>query len=473
MNSKVLLFFILLLRQYFLDASSPDLPDKPNILIFIADDAGLDFGCYGNMFIKTPNIDRLAKEGMLCKNAFLTSSQCSPSRTSILSGQFAHTIGTEDLHYPLNEHTRLVPYYLKQKGYYTGILMKQHLGENGINQFDYIQEGTDDNAPEIFKSFLDNINGQPFFAWVAFHDPHRPYGGPHGAEKVHQPANVIVSPYFVDTQDTRNEIALYYDEIHRLDNNIGKILKELEKRKLRKNTLLIFLSDNGMPFPRCKATAYDYGIKTPLIIHWEGNVSKSTFYEGMISVIDLAPTILDVAGINKPAEMYGESIKEIFNDQYVEGRKYIFTERNWHDTDDHVRSIRSNGYKLIVNSYPELLFPITGDYTGSNVWFDLLDAKAKNELNHFQNQIFEYPRYQVELYDLNKDPYEVDNLIGKKEYQKIAIELNKLLLEWQEETNDYPSSLKRRSDFIDRKSGFYFLNKKYTRDYKNYGYWGD
>jgi N-sulfoglucosamine sulfohydrolase len=446
-------------------------PERPNILIFIADDAGMDFGCYGNELIKTPNIDQLAAEGLLFENAFLTTAQCSPSRTSILSGQFAHTIGTEDLHYPLNKDTKLVPYYLKQEGYHTGLLMKRHLGPNGVKQFDFVKEGHDSKAPDLFREFLDEGNGQPFFAWVAFHDPHRPYGGPKGAEKVHQPENVIVPPYFVDTEETREEIAQYYDEVHRMDNNIGAILKELQERGLRDNTVVVLLSDNGMPFPRAKATVYDFGIKTPFIIQGNG-ISKGARYDGMMSVIDLAPSILELAGIDKPGEMYGESITKIFNDQSVEGREYIFTERNWHDTDAHIRAIRSENYKLVVNGYPELLFPLTGDYFKSATWYDLLEGHKNNSLNEFQNTIFQFPRYQVELYDLKNDPHEINNLIDNREYMEIAVDLNNRLKEWGKETKDHPAFRKRRSDMIDRKSAFFF-NLGNHADFKNYGYWDE
>lgn len=469
MKSKALLTLILFfLMTYFRLAANTGIP--PNILVFIADDAGMDFGCYGNKRIKTPHIDRLAANGLLCEKAFLTTAQCSPSRTSILSGQFAHTIGTEDLHAELNEQVQLIPSYLKQKGYYSGLLMKQHLGKNGNNQFDHVREGSDNNAPELFREFLDKANGQTFFAWVAFHDPHRPYGGEMGAEQVHRPQEVTVPPYFVDTEETRKEIALYYDEIHRMDQNVGLILDELEKRGVLKNTLVIFLSDNGMPFPRAKATSYDFGIQTPLIMQWQGNISKATRYGGLVSVIDLAPTILDVAGIDKPASMYGKSINTVFTDQSVPGQEYIFAERNWHDTDEHMRCVRSDRYKLIVNGYPELLFPITGDYSKSATWRALQKGNKEGSLDRFQKSIFEYPRYQVELYDLQTDPFEVDNLIDREEFQQVALELNAALLKWEKDTGDHPPFRKRRSDFIDRKSGFFF-NFGFHRDYINYGYW--
>lgn len=450
--------------------------NPPNIIVFIADDAGMDFGCYGNKLIKTPNIDQLANDGLVFQKAFLTSSQFSPTRTSILSGQFAHTIGSEDLHHPMNEGTKLLPYYLKQQGYFTGILMKGHLGNIGVSegtrQFDHIGEGRDNQAPGLFNEFLDRANDRPFFAWVAFFDPHRPYGGEDGAKKVHDPDSVIVPPYLVNTKGTREDLALYYDEIHRVDTNIGTILLELDKRDLRKNTLIIFLSDNGMPFPRCKGSAYDYGIKTPLIIQWEGKATQNAHYSGLVSVIDLAPTILDVAGVEKPDEMYGHSIQATFNDQSAEGRKYIFAERNWHNTDAHIRCARSEKYKLIVNGYPELLYPIIGDYVGTGTWNDLLEAKAKHGLDKYQKQLFEYPRYKVELYDLENDPYEVDNLIDKKEYLPIATELNNKLLDWEDKTNDYSPHKKRRDDTIDRRSAF-FYNLRDAFDYNVNGYWDE
>lgn len=460
------ILFILLMSSIWSSAQHRNLP---NILIFIADDAGMDFVCYGNNFIKTPHIDRLAAEGMVCNRAFLTTSQCSPSRTSILSGQFAHTIGTEDLHTGLNDKVKLVPWYLKQKGYYSGLLMKQHLGKNGNDQFDYVREGNDNEALHLFRGFLDEASEQPFFAWVAFHDPHRPYGGKRGARPVHSGEQVIVPPYFVDTPETRDEIALYYDEIHRMDQNVGSILGELKKRGLRKNTLVIFLSDNGMPFPRGKATAYDFGIRTPFVMQWEGHITAGTRYDGLVSVIDLAPTLLDVAGIVTPEDMYGQSIRPVFTDQSLPGRDLIFAERNWHDTDEHIRCVRSGRYKLIVNGYPELLFPITGDYSKSPTWRALQKGKKEGTLNRFQTAIFEFPRYQVELYDVQNDPWEVDNLIDLEEFQSIALELNAALQQWEKETDDYPPFRKRRSDFIDRKSGFFF-NFGFHRDYENYGY---
>jgi len=254
------------------DANAFNIKQKPNILVFIADDAGMDYGCYGNPFIKTPNIDALAANGLMVQNAFLTAPQSSPSRTSMLSGCFAHSIGTEDLHAGLNDTTLIVPSYLKQQGYYSGLMLKSHMGSNAMKQFDWTDNGFNDwlkgewhnKALSYFNEFLDKSENNPFFLWVAFVDPHRPYTEDpilaNRAPEVHNPLNTIVPPFLVDTEQTRIDIAHYYDEIHRMDTYIGLMMQELKKRKLDENTLILYISDNGMPFPRSKGIAVNLSL---------------------------------------------------------------------------------------------------------------------------------------------------------------------------------------------------------------------
>ncbi|MDX1700002.1 MAG: sulfatase, partial [Melioribacteraceae bacterium] len=367
----------------------------PNILVLVADDAGYrDFGCYGNDVIKTPNIDLLAREGLKFNNAFLTISQCSPSRISILSGLYPHATGAEDLHMPLPENVKLLPSYLKRKNYYSGLLRKSHLGPNGDKQFNYVSSSLND-----FHVFLDSASSNPFFLWVGFVDPHRPY------EKniIEYPQNadeVVVPPYFIDNKETREDLADYYNEIMRMDLRIGEYIDELKNRNLFNNTLIIFLSDNGAPFPREKGTVYDAGIKTPLIFTWTDKISKSVEYENLTSVIDLAPTILGIAGIEVPDHMQGRSIKKVMSDQSTPGREYIFAERNWHNCDEHIRSVRNNNYKLISNSYIDLPFGTPSDISRSPTWKSLYELKLNEELTEAQGHLFEVPRSRYEFYDL-------------------------------------------------------------------------
>ena len=318
---RLLRYPLSLLAVLLLTAIASSAQDRPNILVFIADDAGWrDFGVYGNEAVHTPNIDRLAASGLTVENAFLTIAQCSPSRISILTGKYPHATGAEDLHMPLPEGEVLVPTYLQQQGYFTGDMRKQHYGPHGARQFNWYAEET----AEAFPAFLAAAADRPFFLWVGFRDPHRAYQ--EGAfEPPHDPARVTVPPFLADTPETRADLALYYDEIARMDANIGRFLEELERRDLRDNTLVIFLSDNGMPFPRAKGTVYDAGIRTPLLFSWPAQITAGATYEGLVSVIDLAPTLLDVAGVDPPAHMQGQSIRAMLTNQQVPGRTYIFS----------------------------------------------------------------------------------------------------------------------------------------------------
>ncbi len=460
----------MLLSGYQVSNASENNAKKTNILVFIADDAGMDFGCYGNDKIQTPNIDALAANGLVMENAFLTAPQCSPSRTSMLSGKFAHTIGTEDLHFGIGDTTKLLPSYLSENGYYTGMMLKSHIGEHGEKQFDwydhgiwpdYYGDGTYDFM-ENFTTFMDDKKDDSFFLWVAFVDPHRPYTNDTAlknatpAPEIHNPGDVIVPPYLVDGHSTRVDLAHYYDEIHRMDKHIGQMLAELEKRGLRENTLIIFLSDNGMPFPRAKCTVYDAGVQTPLIFAWDGVIKSGTRYSELVSTIDLAPTLMDVAGIETPEDMYGKSIRPVFTDQSVPGREYVFSERNWHGTDAHIRTIRTKKYRFILNSYTHL--PNSSSVTIAS-WRELMRYKEAEKLTPEQSHIFEYPRPQVELYDVENDPYNLINLANNIEYYKDGQELAAQLQKWRKETNDHPNYERRRSDYTDRVTGFPFFSR--------------
>jgi len=448
--------------------------EKPNILVFIADDAGMDFGCYGNSAAHTPNVDKLAKQGLLVENAFLTAPQCSPSRSSILSGQFAHTIGTEDLHSPLPEGIKILPSYLQDAGYFTGCMLKQHFGGKHANQqFNWYDKGFplyfqdpakwDREAVNHFIDFLDTAQNNPFFLWVAFVDPHREYND-HPVKKVNNPDDVHVPPYLVNSAKTRRDLANYYDEITRMDNHIGLMLEQLEKRGLRENTLIVFLSDNGMPFPRAKGTVYDAGIKTPLIFSWDGVITPGSRYKELVSSIDLAATFLDIAGAPVPEDIYSRSIKSIFTDQTVPGREYVFSERNWHDADEHIRCIRSKKYKFILNSYIEWPHGMLG---ANPSWYELKKRQKQEELTPAQERLFECPRPAVEIYDLDKDSYELYNVADEAEYLEIGKVLAMELEKWREATGDHPAYKRRRSDMIDRVTGFPHT-KKIPR-----GYWDE
>jgi arylsulfatase A-like enzyme len=405
--------------------AAPALPQatpesRPNIVVFVGDDLGWrDAGPYGNAAIRTPNIDRLAQSGLRVTYAFGTSPQCSPSRISILSGKYPHATGAEDLHTPLPAAERLLPFHLQAQGYFTGHMAKTHYGPNAERQFQWYSPET----ASALSGFLDSARTRPFFLWVGFHEPHRPYDT---TAVSHAPAQSVVPPYLADTPETRADLASYYDAIARMDAAIGNMLAELERRKLRGNTLVVFLSDNGAPFPREKGTLYDAGTRTPLILSWPAVIPAGFVYDrGLVSTVDLAPTILEIAGVRPPPPMQGQSVRGLFTapDSHA-GRSYVFSERNWHDCDEHQRAVRSSRYKLIrTDAYTELPLCTTADIGTSPSFFALRALAKGGQLTAAQRRLFEAPRARIELYDLATDPWELTNVAGEPTYAKQVHEL--------------------------------------------------
>ena len=430
---------------------------RPNIIVFVGDDLGWrDLGAYGNRFIRTPNIDRLARSGLRVERAFGTSPQCSPSRISMLTGEYPHATGTEDLHTPLPGSERIMPSLLQGRGYFTGHMAKTHYGPNAERQFQWYSAVIADSV----SAFLDAAGTRPFFLWAGFHEPHRPYRG--ASANPHSPARVVVPPYLADTPETRSDLALYYDAIARMDEEIGRTLAELDRRELRDNTVIVVLSDNGAPFPREKGTLYDAGTRTPLIFSWPKVVRASSVYQGgLVSTIDLAPTILELAGVSLPTSLQGRSFRAMLSDpSSFAGRTHVFGERNWHDCDEHQRSVRTSRLKLIrTDAYTELPLCTAADIGGSPS-FQALRARARaGRLTPAQRRLFEGPRARLELYDLAMDPWELRNVADDPRYAKDVRDLAGVLQRWMEDSEDFPATYRVRDDNTDRITGLPFTTK--------------
>ena len=426
----------------------------PNIVVFVGDDLGWrDTRPYGNAAVGTPGIERLARSGLLVRYAFGTSPQCSPSRISMLSGRYPHATRTEDLHVPLPDDERLLPSYLRERGYFTGHMAKTHYGPNAERQFEWYAEETAAALPE----FLDAAGDRPFFLWVGFHEPHRPYDP--AAPSAHSPGKAAVPPHLADTPETRTDLARYYDAIGRMDRAIGEMVAEIDRRGLRDRTLAVFLSDNGAPFPREKGTLYDSGIRTPLIFSWPGVIRGGTVYDrGPVSTIDLMPTLLELAGGSVPASVQGRSLRALLTaPRTYTPRQHVFSERNWHDCDEHQRSVRTARYKLIRTDAHTGVPLCTAADIGGSPSFQALRARAREgKLTAAQRRLFESPRARVELYDLERDPWELVNLADRPEHAARVRALAGVLQEWMEETDDFPAWYRVRDDHTDRVTGVQF-----------------
>lgn len=432
--------------------------EKPNIVFIIADDISWDdFGCYGNNVVKTPNIDRIASEGIRFTNAYLTASSSSPSRCSIISGRYPHSNGAAELHTPLPERMIPFPLLLNNSNYYTAHAGKWHFGPSVHRAFNrYTDENGYDNGnggEDNWVRFLrERPRDKPFFFWLASHDAHRPWGAD-TFKITHDPGLVNIPPYFADTPETRRDIASYYNEIARFDYHVGKVREELMRQGVLNNTVIIVMADNGRPFPRCKTRVYDSGMKTPFIVFWpDGIKSKGEISSSLVSSIDLAPTILELAGVSIPEEFQGVSFTEVLKNPSAEVRTAVFSEHNWHDYEAHERMIRTKDFLYVLNSRPWLTNCGPADSKGSPTQAALNNLRDEGKLTPAQADVFIVPRPAEELYDVKNDPEQLLNMASMPEYQEQLNEMRRLLNNWQFNTGDTtPDDL--TPDWYDRETG--------------------
>ncbi len=424
--------------------SNEDSTRGVNFVIFIADDQGEgDLGCYGHRVLRTPNIDRLAREGMRFDRAFLTTSSCSPSRSSILTGRYPHNTGAEDLHQPLPADQRSLARYLRSASYHCMSVGKWHLGDAEKKNWDRVIEcpgrATAENALMLLRT---RPRRQPFFFWVASVDPHRPFDE-NAIREPHDPEDVIVPAYLPDHPLVRRDLASYYDEVTRFDEHVGMVLQELERQDLLDETFIVYLSDNGMPFPRAKTTLYDSGVRTPLLVRYPPLVPRGSVQRGLVSSIDLAPTILALAGIDQDT-MSGRSLIPMLKDPLLAGREAIFAQANWHDFEKFTRSVRTERFLLIRNYYWDQPLWNSVDSINSLTWVGFLQEHRAGRLTPAQRFLLVQPRPFEELYDLQLDPASLNNVVRDAAYGESLNRLRTRLDNWRVETSDKMPESRRR-----------------------------
>ena len=445
---------------------------RPNIVFMIADDlAWDDLGCSGNPNVRTPHLDRLAKGGMQFTNAFLTISSCSPSRASIITGTYPHQTDAEQLHWPLPADRLTFVELLKASGYWTAAAGKWHLGEAVKDRFDEVREAdvsgfqlpTGEAAKEgkIIQTVIGDARSgcdqwipvlkarpkdKPFFLWLAALDPHRDYD--EGIlEKPHKPEDVRLPPYVADTPKSRHDYALYYDEITRLDHFVGNVMAELKQQKVADNTFVLFISDNGRPFPRDKTTLYDSGIKTPFIAHWPGRINPGSRSDSLVSSVDIGPAFLELAGLSTPTVFEGRSFLPLLRNPKLTLHDFVFAERNWHDYEDRVRAVRNKRFKYIRNFYDDLPNTPPADVVRSIAYREMIRLRDQGKLAVAQKNTFIQPRAKEELYDIKTDPFELRNLASDPKQAKRLNRFRRALAKWQKDTNDTEPNFRTLDEF--------------------------
>ncbi|XP_001605082.1 N-sulphoglucosamine sulphohydrolase [Nasonia vitripennis] len=461
-------------------------PAKPrNAVLLLADDAGFEMRSYLNKICQTPNLDGLAKSGLIFNNAYTSVSSCSPSRASLLTGQPSHQNGMYGLHHGVHhfnsfEQIESLPKMLHQKNIRTGIIGKKHVGPSHAYPFDFAYTEENESILQVgrnitrikllVREFLSSNRNQPFFLYVAFHDPHR-CGHSHPefgsfCEKfgngepgmghipdwnpIYYQWEQVKLPYHVqDTEPARRDIAAQYTTMSRLDQGIGLILKELETAGVKDDTLVIYTSDNGIPYTSGRTNLYDPGMAEPMIIsspYHTDRHNEATY--SMTSLLDITPTLLDWFGLttDKKIEKHlgsltGKSLIPLLTKEPIEqNTTAVFASQTHHEVTMYypMRVVRTKKYKLIHNLNHKMPFPIDQDFYISPTFQDLLNRTRTNQsLRWYKTDLKNYYyRPEWEMYDLKYDPEELNNIATKKSVEPIFKELQQMLTEWQQKTKD-------------------------------------
>jgi N-sulfoglucosamine sulfohydrolase len=423
-----------------------------NVVVIIADDLFLDLGCYGNDAIRTPNIDGLAKNGIRFTRAYATVSSCSPSRASILTGLYTHQNGQYGLQHPPHSQqthpwVQSLANLLRAGGYWTGLIGKFHVGPASVYNFhEVVTKGGNRDVTlmaRLARDFLRRGDKRPFFLYYAFGDPHRAGKGfanekftKDPAEVRYDPGKVKVPYHLPDTPEVRRELAEYYQSASRADRGVGLLLEVLRELGYADDTLIIFISDNGMPFPGAKTTLYNAGIHLPLIISAPGQPRGHT-NNTLVSYVDLVPTILDWTKVKGPNyKLPGRSLLPILAQENAKGCDGVFASHQFHEITMGypMRALTTARYKYIVNLTPEKPYPFASDLWGSASWQGI---RKRGDKMMGQRSVAAYVhRPKEELYDLLRDPNELENLAANPAHAAALTDLRDRMRQWQRDTTD-------------------------------------
>ncbi len=438
------------LPEIHLGAGEIPKAERPNILWISCEDTSCDLGCYGDSCAVTPNIDELAAQGVRYTNVYTNAGVCAPSRSGVITGMYPTTIGTHHMRcqgVPPAE-VKCFPEYLRAASYYcTNNSKTDYQFDPPVTAWDECSNkahwrGRAKDQPAR------RMAGQPFLAVINLTVSHESQNWPKKGEKlIHDPAKAIVPPYYPDTPVVRENLARYYDNVTKMDEQAGRILKQLEEDSLAEDTIVWFWGDHGRGLPRAKRWIYDSGIRVPLIIcvpeKWRKHampgspdaVKPGTVNDELIAFIDFAPTMLSLAGVAIPKHIQGQAF---LGSQKARPRDYVFAARDRMDEAyDIIRAVRDKRYKYIRNYMPHLTRAQDIEYMNQMpIMQEMRRASAEGKLKGLQKQYFEPTKPVEELYDTLNDPHEVNNLAGEAKYKDVLQRLRKVHGEWMKQTRD-------------------------------------
>jgi len=434
-----------------------------NVLLYVVDDHGTDdAGCYGNHAIKTPGLDYLAESGTRFTHAFCTTATCAASRSVILSGLYSHANGMYGHshachHFSSFDSVKSLPNRLGEAGYRTLSAGKYHVAPEPTYHFDrYIDISSPVDMAEKTRSFIAEQSDRPFFLYFCTHEPHRPFLREQ-SDPI-SPEDVIVPSYLPDTPECRTELSEYYMSVQRADSGLVRLIDILKATGHWENTLIIYISDNGIAFPGAKTTLYEPGMRLPCVVRDPSTEHRGTVTDAMITWADITPTILEYSGLPYETNVYKEiDIPEgiSFNDsiqsnETLHGRSFLPAVRNgsmvgwkeiyashtFHEIYMYypMRVVRERRFKLIWNIGHKLDYPFASDLYRSRTWQSVLKSGIKTYGKRRIDAYINRPRF--ELYDLINDPDEVVNLAENRTYSDDFERLKTKLMKFQIRTDD-------------------------------------
>jgi arylsulfatase A-like enzyme len=415
---------------------------RPNILWVSFEDTTPRYGCYGDRLARTPNLDRLAAEGCRFPNAFSTAAVCAPSRSAVITGMYQTAIGTQHQRTSrtnpatpgmptpyaavVPHYVKCFPEYLRAAGYFcTNNAKTDYQFDPPLTAWDLCRQGA---------HWRDRAGDEPFFAVFNPTATHESGMWDDKGEPQTNPGAVELPPYLPDTLECRKALARQYDHIAQNDAFLGELLAQLEEDGLADDTIVFHWSDHGEGLPRSKRWPYDGGIRVPLIVRWPGRLAPGSVDERLVSMVDLGPTVLSLAGAPIPAHMQGQP----FMGPEAAEREYIFAARDRHDESyDMVRAVRDGRYKYIRNYRPELPRMLWIPYRNRHpIMREIWRRYLKDELVGPQRWFAETSRPVEELYDTASDPHELNNLAGDPKHRAVLKRMRGALDGWRAAVGD-------------------------------------
>lgn len=414
---------------------------RPNIVVMIADDCTYrDLQCYGSVNSTTPNIDRLAAEGMRFLNFFQATPMSSPTRQCLMTGLYPVRSGAYPNHAFVKEGTHSVVQYMRAAGYRTALQGKRHINPREVFDFEYLSAPRMDVDTAKIRPFIEDAGakGEPFCLFVCSHQPHIPWN--QGAPGAIDPDKLVLPSYLVDTPETRADFRRYLAEVNFLDKQVGAVCDLLREQGADQNTVFIFTSEQGNSMPFAKYTCYDMGLQTGMIVRWPGVVKAGSTCDALAEYVDVTPTLIQIAGAKPDKSLDGRSFLKLLTQEKREHKKEVYGIQTTRGTNNGspfyaIRSVRDKRYVYIRNLTPEAEFRSATSDMNDPLWRSWVTAAATDQTA--RQLVYRYQhRPAEELYDRTSDPDQQRNLAGDKRYAKVKRALARKLDDWMRAQGD-------------------------------------